>query len=87
MRWNFEHRESRPCDLEVLQELKDHLKVVRYHLAAKIRNLTEYRTLMIEQDKTYNVPFGQNRSVGLLSFVGTDPAKAGSHRQRLSTGA
>jgi hypothetical protein len=69
MRGKFETKEGRPCDIELIHGLAEHLKVVKTLRANRVKDPLQYRSLFVGQDKTYNSKFGKSPSVGVLRFV------------------
>jgi hypothetical protein len=69
LKTKWETRQRRQCDLEVIEQLAQQLKTLQMLLSSKIKDLADYRTMMIEQEKAYNSMFGKSPSVGVLQFV------------------
>jgi hypothetical protein len=69
MRGKFENQEGRPCDIAMIRSLVEHLRTVKALLASKVKDLVEYRSLFVGQDKAYNSKFGARPTVGVLRFV------------------
>jgi hypothetical protein len=84
MRAKFENREGRACDLDAIQDLQEYLKTIQFHLTTKLKDLSQYRSLMVEQEKTFNLLFGKNPSVGVYRFSSDADA---AHVRRSSTQA
>jgi hypothetical protein len=68
MRCKFDNKEGRPCDIDMIRKLVEHLKAVKTLLAAKVKDLLQYRSLFVGQDQTYNSKFGKNPNVAVLRF-------------------
>jgi hypothetical protein len=62
----FENREGRPCDLERITILKGAFMEVQTSLTGKLKDLNQFRTVMVVQEKTYNNMFGHAPSIGVL---------------------
>jgi hypothetical protein len=87
MRSKFETRDGRQSDLDMIQNLSDYLKTIQSELVSKVKDLSQFRVLMVEQEKIYNSHFGKNPSVGVIRFTSASESADSVRARRSNTQA
>ncbi|OHT05085.1 hypothetical protein TRFO_06090 [Tritrichomonas foetus] len=72
----FETRPSRQCDIEQIEYLSNHLKMIQSQLTLALKDYTQFKAIYVEQDKKYNAMFGKNPKVGILQFGNLNTPRA-----------
>jgi hypothetical protein len=57
---------SRECDIALIEQLTMRLRTVKIQLGGVFTNLKQCRSLLVEQEHTYNRQFGHAPAVGIL---------------------
>ena len=63
----FEKRPPRQSEIDIIEKLQMNLQTRTIQLKNAIKELTEYRTMLVKQEKEYNSRFGKGPKVGILS--------------------
>lgn len=63
----FEKRPPRQSELDIIEKLQVNLQTRTMQLKNALKELTEYRTMLVKQEKEYNSRFGKGPKVGILS--------------------
>lgn len=63
----FNQKQSRPCDLEMIEKLQVRLQTTKMQLKNYINDMREYKSTMIDQEKKINKLFGVSHTVGVLA--------------------
>ena len=66
----FEMREARPCDQEQIARLAQRLQTLHMQLTLAVKDLKQYKAMMVEQEHSINAKFVQSRSVGVPCHFG-----------------
>lgn len=65
---SFENRPSRECDIARINELESTFTIVKMQLSNNLKDMAQYKTMLIEQEKSLNAKFGKNPHIGVLTF-------------------
>ena len=62
----FDNCPPRQCDLDQIARLENTLQLVKTQLGNALTDLKQYRSMLVEQERTYNRAFGVSPKVGIM---------------------
>ena len=62
----FDNCPPRQCDLDQIARLENTLQLVKTQLGNSLTDLKQYRSMLVEQERTYNRAFGVSPKVGIM---------------------
>jgi hypothetical protein len=87
MRSKFETRDGRRSGLDMIHNVSDYLKTIQSELVSKVKDLSQFRVLIVEREKIYNSHFGKNPSVGVIRFTSASESVDSVRARRSNTQA
>jgi hypothetical protein len=74
----FMERPARTCDLETIEKLDSRNKMLLGRLRSMVRELTDYRRLLVEREHEYDAKFGRSPNVAVAIVRGPRRSRPGT---------
>lgn len=70
----YSNRPSRESEIDIIDKLENHCKILTGILKSALKDITQYRKLNAAKEKEYNAKFGRNPSIGVM-YTGVSTRK------------